>query len=76
MPTSPLLDVVMAEIRAELARQRMPQRRVAEELGLSEAQISERFLGRVPLDVPELERIARLLGVTVGHFLPASERAA
>lgn len=74
--TSPLLDHVTAEIRAELARQRMPQRRVAEELGISEAQASERFLGRVPLDVPELERIARLLGVPVSQFFPPAARAA
>lgn len=74
--TSPLLDHVTAEIKAELGRQRMPQRRIAEVLGISEAQVSERFLGRVPFDVPELEIIGRLLGKPVGHFLPESERAA
>jgi len=68
-----LADHVAAEIRAEMGRQRgtgWNQRRLAEVLGLSQAQVSERMSGKVEFRMSELEQIATALGVPVAQFLP------
>lgn len=58
-----------------MARQNVPQRRLAEALGMSQAAAWRRLRGEVPFDVTELVRIADLLDVPASQFLPA-ERAA
>lgn len=69
--TKSLLNThVVNEVRVEMARQRLTQRELAERLGLSQAQISERMCGTVPLRLPELEAIAGVLGVSPAKFLP------
>ena len=70
-----LLDQVVGEVRAELARQRKSQRWLASVLHLSQAQISDRLLGKVAFNVPELEATAEALGVPVTRFLGESARA-
>lgn len=47
-----------------MARCRIPQVKVAEALGISQVAVSRRLNGRVPFSVPELDTVARLLGVT------------
>lgn len=60
---------VAAEVRAELARQRRPQRDLAEAIGLSQQAASRRLCGEVPFDIAELAKVAALLGVPIEHFL-------
>lgn len=62
---------VAAEVRAELARQRRPQRELAEAIGLSQQAASRRLCGEVPFDIAELAKVAELLGVPIEHFLAA-----
>jgi len=66
---------VAAEVRAELARQQIPQREVGAALGMSQAAAWRRLKGEVPFDVAELAAVATLLGVPLSQFLPA-ERVA
>lgn len=67
---SGLTQRVSAEIRAELARQQMSQRRLAELLGVDPAVISRRLIGkRSTFTTHELDRIAGLLGVPVDQLL-------
>lgn len=61
--------LVAANIRAEIARQRVSQRMLAEGLGMSPAALSNRLTGMTPIDVNELDAIADLLGVTPGSLL-------
>jgi transcriptional regulator with XRE-family HTH domain len=68
--------LVAAEVRAEMARQRMSQVKLAELLGVAQQTISRRIVGEVPFDVTELVQIADLLKVSVTQFLGTVERAA
>lgn len=67
---------VAREVRAEMARQRVAQRQLAQHLGLSQVSISKRLRGVIEFRTSELERTADLLGVPVTHFLPTTASAA
>lgn len=74
-----LTQRVSSELRAEMARQQMSQRRLAELLGVDQAVISRRLAGRPQsFTTAELDRIAEILGVPVDRFLtsPAVASAA
>lgn len=62
-------ELVAAEVRAEVARQRISQTRLAEHLSISQAGISRRLSGDTPFDLNELTAVAKFLGVPVSHFL-------
>jgi len=65
-----LTQRVAAEIRAELGRQQMSQRRLAELLGVDPAIVSRRLAGvRYSFTTSELDRIAAILGVPVARIL-------
>lgn len=59
-------------VRAELARRNISQARVAEELGISQPQVSKRLAGEIAFDVVELERLARLLDMPAAAFMVGS----
>lgn len=65
VPAQParLRDLVAAEVRAQLARQRITQQELAAATGLSQASISERLRGKTPFTTDDLERISEALGV-------------
>lgn len=71
-----LADSVAAEVRAQLARQRMSASALAKALGKSEMYVSRRLRGEMPLDLDDLERIASALEVNFVALMPATERAA
>lgn len=62
-------QLVAANIRAEMARKRIAQKTVAEELGITQQSVSLRLNGRVPIDVDELAVFARLLDVPMSALL-------
>ena len=64
-------DLVAAEIRAELARQRVSHAALAGQLGVSRPYLSRRLSGETPLSVADVARIAELLGVPVSQFTAA-----
>lgn len=70
--TQTFTDQVAANVRGELARRRLGQVQIAQALGISQAAVSRRLNGSVPLDVNELAVIARLLGVSAADLLPAA----
>jgi transcriptional regulator with XRE-family HTH domain len=57
-------ELIAAEIRAELARARVTQSALAEQLGVSRAWVSRRLSGEVPLSVGDVAAIAAQLGVS------------
>lgn len=61
-------DAVAAEVRAELARQRLSGVRAARALGWSQNFISVRLRGAVAFDVNDLQALAELLDVPVTQF--------
>lgn len=68
---SPLTQRVSAEIRAELGRQQMSQRRLAELLGIDQALVSRRLaaVNARPWTTSEIDQIASVLGVPVDRLL-------
>ncbi|GIJ10769.1 helix-turn-helix domain-containing protein [Micromonospora andamanensis] len=71
-----IVNAISSEVRAELARQRRPQREIADRLGISIQQVSLRLRGEVEWRVSELIQVADLLGVPVAQFLPAPAASA
>lgn len=57
-------ELVAGEIRAELARARITQSALAEQLGVSRTWVSRRLSGEVPLSVGDVAAIAERLGVS------------
>lgn len=72
--TTGLTQRVAAEIRAELARQQMSQRRLAELIGMDPALVNKRLTGGVarPFTITEIDRIATALGVPAARLLGGS----
>ena len=66
----PAHQTVAAEVRAELARQRISGRQAARRLGWTQQSLSRRLTGDIPFDVAELAELAALLGVPVTAFFP------
>jgi transcriptional regulator with XRE-family HTH domain len=80
--TSPrtLAETVAAEVRAEMGRQRMSTASLAQALNVSHMYLSRRLgLPRddqpIPLDLADLEGIAKALDVPVSQLLPAEQPA-
>ena len=65
---------VAAEVRAEMARQRLSQRKVAIKLGWSQQMLSTRLLGTVPFSTTDLAEIASALGVEVTQLASPVQR--
>lgn len=72
--TGDLPHAVAAEIRAEMARQKLTQEALGQKVGLRQDQISRRLKCEVPITVAELGRIADALGVPATHFLASRSR--
>jgi transcriptional regulator with XRE-family HTH domain len=73
---TPLTEAVAEELRANMARRRVSQKWLGDLLGHSQAYISRRVTGAVPLDIAELERVAEQLGMTVSEIIIEAERRA
>lgn len=61
-------QIVVAEIRAELARQRITQLALADQLGVSRAWVTRRLSGETSLSVGDIAKIAGQLGVAVAKL--------
>jgi predicted transcriptional regulator len=59
-----------------MARRKVPQREIADSLGMSQAAVSKRLAGVVPWDVNELDVVARVLEVPVTTLLGETAGAA
>lgn len=68
--TESLTDRVAAEVRAEMARQRASQRKVAGILGISQPQVSARLRGEIAFNTTELEKLALAFRVPASKFVP------
>lgn len=69
-------DYVAGVLRAELARQEVTQRQLAERIGRTQNWVWVRASGRVPCDVDDLAAIAAALNLSIADFFPTPERVA
>lgn len=76
MNYSALSHHVAAEIRAEMARQRMSLAELAGRIGLSESTLRRRLDGRTPFGLDEFARTAAALNVPVEQLMPPGTDAA
>jgi len=67
--TEDISGTVGANVRAEMARRRITQDRVADLLGISQPQVSKRLNGDIAFDVVELDKLADLLGIPAATLL-------
>lgn len=67
---------LIAEIRAEMARQRLTQTELARRLGHRQDWLSRRLTGRVELNLGEIDAIAGVLGVPAARLLRPAARSA
>jgi transcriptional regulator with XRE-family HTH domain len=65
---------VAEEIRALLGRRRMTGRELARRLGVSPSWVSYRLTGTQPIDLNDLDAIARVLDVGIVDLLPRDRR--
>lgn len=63
---------VAGEVLALMGRNRVSQKRLAAELGISQQSLSRRITGEVPFDVDDLEIIARFFARPVAELLSTS----
>jgi transcriptional regulator with XRE-family HTH domain len=61
-------ELVAAEIRAEMARQRVSHADVAAKLGVSRPWLSRRLSGDTSMSVDDVAKIAEALGVPLAQF--------
>ena len=66
---------VAANVRAELARKRVPQSQIARSLHLSRAAVNRRMSGQVAFDITELYAVAEALEITVSDLIGESVAA-
>jgi transcriptional regulator with XRE-family HTH domain len=67
--TTNIREVVAEEIRAELGRQRRSASWLGRQTGMAQPAISRRLTGAVPIDLEELDAIARALDVPLYKLL-------
>jgi transcriptional regulator with XRE-family HTH domain len=65
-----LPEFIGREVRAEMARQGVRQRDLAEHLGLSQPQVGKRLAGEIEFRPSELAAVAELLRVPLSQFFP------
>jgi predicted transcriptional regulator len=70
-----LYQGVAAEVRAEMARQRLSQGRIAAQMGVSQAAVSRRIIGEVPFDLQDLSKVADILKVSTVELIERAARA-
>lgn len=68
LEAGPMNTTLIAEIRAEMGRQRMSQTTLAGKLRRRPDWLSRRLTGRVDLTVADVEAIASVLGVPPGRL--------
>jgi transcriptional regulator with XRE-family HTH domain len=74
--TATLTALVAAEIRAWMGRLDVRQSELARRMGENDQWLSTRLKGRTPIDINDLQRIAKGLGLGVHELLPSPEIAA
>lgn len=73
MTATTLSGRVAANIRAELARKSFTQEQLATHLGVSRSSLNQRLGGRTALDLDEIEKIAKALGIEPARLLSTDD---
>lgn len=74
--TATLSALVAAEVRAQMGRLGVRQNELARRMGENDQWVSSRLKGRTPIDLNDLYRFAKALGIGVYDLLPGPDEAA
>lgn len=69
----PLAQRIAAEIRAELGRQEMSRRTLADRIGQNHVTVSRWIKGEGPMSFDALDAICEVLGINVADLLAAAD---
>ncbi|WP_372457193.1 helix-turn-helix domain-containing protein [Mycobacterium intracellulare] len=75
MPSISLAERVGANVRAEMARHKVSQVALAEQLDMAQQALSRRISGQTAFKVDELHRVAEILGVPTSVLMGDEQRA-
>ena len=67
-------EIIRDEVKAEAGRRGISQRRLSSAMGISQQSISDRWRGRIPWTLDEVERLEPVLGLTRGALLAMCAR--
>lgn len=70
---TPMREIVAAEVRAQMARRRITQQMLADELGREQTWVSRRVSGKVAFTVDDLAVISALFRVPIALLLGDEE---
>lgn len=73
-PTMSYSEIMRREVKAACARRDMTGRDLASRLGVSQQTVSDRWRGRTPWTLDDVERLESVLGLTRGALLIACAR--
>ena len=62
-------EIIRDEVKAECGRRGISQRQLSRAMGISQQSISDRWRGRIPWTLNEVERLEPVLGLTRGALL-------
>ena len=61
-------ETIAGEVRAQMARQKMSGRQLAQKTGLKQPTLARKIAGQVDFSVPELMSVADVLGIPLSTF--------
>lgn len=70
------MDLIAAEVRAEMARQKYGPSRLSSETSITRPRLHRRLSGAVPFNTDELTIVARVLGTTASDLIARAEARA
>lgn len=73
-PSTTYSELMRGEVKAECARRDLNQRGLAALMGMSQQAVSDRWRGRTPWALNEIELLESVLGLTRGALLLAAVR--
>lgn len=68
-PPTTYSEIIRDEVKAECGRRSISQRALARAMGLAQPSISDRWRGRIPWTLDEVERLELVLGLDRGALL-------
>jgi len=71
---APMRELIAEEIRALMGRRKIGVSELARRIGISQPYLSRRLSGDVAIDVDDLDKIARELGVEMVDLMPKEGR--
>lgn len=71
----PLTEAIASILREAVEARGLVQRQVAEAIGQSQTQVSRYLRGEVTMDAEEIDKVCRLLGISIADVITQADNA-